>query len=230
MLLVWFLFAERASVKSRMLCSAMFVAGFGLMLCVTPIANLMSPAGRTVAIPGNAGRALWQGNNPLADGFYNWADGTPSGDAFIARHGFKARLEQADAFEKDRLYRQLALLWIREHPGSFGLLCLKKLNNAFGLFPQAQVFERDPRARWIHLLTYGLLLPFALCGFIASRRRWRSCALLHLVLVSYSLMVVVFYGTPRFTLLVIPVLLVFASLGMTTVFDAIVLKRRGGTA
>jgi hypothetical protein len=206
------------------------IAGLALMAVVTPLANYLSTGHQAVTLPGNTGRTLWQANNPLADGYFVVAEDTAGGKAFMQQVGLAEAFEKANFFERERIYRQLALLWIREHPGSFGLLCLKKLNNAFGLFPQAQVFERDPRACWIHLLTYGLLLPFALCGFIASRRHWRSCALLHLVLASYSLMVVVFYGTPRFTLLVIPVLLVFASLGMTTVFDAIVLKRRGGTA
>jgi hypothetical protein len=138
----------------------------------------------------------------------------PAGQAFIAAHGFGERLAQADAFERDRLFRTLALLWIRENPRQFLVLCLKKLNNAFGFFPRAVTFEGNRTTQVVHLLSYGVIAPFALAGLIGSLRRWRACSLLYAVLASYVLMVLVFYGTPRFTIIVMPVLIVFASSAM----------------
>jgi hypothetical protein len=95
-------------------------------------------------------------------------------------------LETARPFEKERIYRSLALSWIRENPWRLLALIPQKLNNAFGLFLRAQVFDGSyPLARVVHLLSYGLIAPFALGGMIAALRRWRACSLLYIVVLSY---------------------------------------------
>lgn len=182
----------------------------------TPLANSLSTGGDAAALPGNAGSTFWMANNPLADGYYIHAEMMPLGRAFIEAHGFTDRIAQASDFEKDRLYRALAVLWIRENPRQFFVLCLNKLNNAFGLFPRAVTLEGNPAAQAVHLLSYGLIAPFALVGLICSLRRWRSYTLLYIVLLSYVAMVVIFYGTPRFTLIVMPILVLFAGSAVQT--------------
>lgn len=219
MLMVWFACTAIGTRTRRVQCLAVLIASFALVAFITPIANFVSPVGRAAALPGNAGHTFWFANNPLADGYYIAAEAEPAGKEFIEAHGLTERLAKADDFEKDRLYRTLGLLWIRENPGQFMVLCLKKLNNAFGLFPRAVTFEGNPLARTVHLLSYGLLAPFALGGMIGALRRWRSCSLLYVVLFSYLLMVLIFYGTPRFTIIVIPYLLLFASYAMVRCAD-----------
>jgi len=127
-------------------------------------------------------------------------------------------LESADPFEKDRLYRTLTLLWIRENPWRFLALFPKKLNNAFGLFPRARVFGVYSSARIVHLLAYGFIAPFALGGMIVALRRWRATSLLYLVVASYVVTVLLFFGTQRYTLLVIPELLIFASFAIVGLY------------
>jgi hypothetical protein len=78
----------------------------------------------------------------------------------------------------------------------------------------------------IHLLSYGLLAPFALAGMIAGLRRWREFLLLYIALASYVLMVLVFYGTPRFTIIVIPYLLIFASYAIVGCVDFVSVRKR----
>lgn len=230
LLLVWFLITARAGIAQRIRCVAALVLGLALMFMITPLANLISPMRKAVLLPGNAGNSLWQGNNPLADGNYISAQYTPEGKAFIESHGFAEQLEQADPAEQDRIFRTLALTWIRENPGKFLLLCLKKLNNSFGLFPRAAIFERDPRARVVHLITYGPVAAFALAGIIATRRRWRDFSLLYLAIVSYVVSVVLFFGTPRYTILIIPFLVVFASYPMALCFDRLTRRPREQSA
>jgi 4-amino-4-deoxy-L-arabinose transferase-like glycosyltransferase len=221
LLLIWFAATAHAGMSHRVLCTGSLAAGLMLMAGVTPLANFIASGREAALLSGIAGRTLWVANNPSADGYFNSPQASVEGRAFITSHGFKERLERANFFEQDRLCRDLALIWIRENPGQFAILCLKKLNNAFGLFPRARVLELDSRARWAHLLTYGFVALFALVGLIASRRCWRSCSLLYLVLLSYGMMVVAFYGTPRFTLLVVPVLIIFASHGMATLLKTV---------
>jgi len=206
LLMAWFAFTAR-----RAGAFVAIMAGFAALACVTPLANSLSPSRRADAMPANAGNTFWTANNPMADGWFIHAEFFPPGQAFIERHGFKERLEKADVFEQSRIYRTLGLLWIREHPGDFLLLCLKKLNNAFGMPSHSTVFTRHPvTARLAHVLTYGWIAALGVLGMILARRRWRECSLLYLVVASYVMMVLIFYGSSRFTLIVMPVLMLFA--------------------
>jgi 4-amino-4-deoxy-L-arabinose transferase-like glycosyltransferase len=226
LLIAWFAVTVRGRWQGRLRWLLLLSASFGCIAMITPIANFVSSRGNFAPLPGNAGHALWYSNNPIADGYFIMAEQKPEGQAFISRHGFARQLEHADDFEKDRLYRQLALLWIRDNPGQFLVLCLRKLNNAFGLFPHAATFERSSLVPRIHLLSYGLLAPFALAGMIAGLRRWREFLLLYIALASYVLMVLVFYGTPRFTIIVIPYLLIFASYAIVGCLDFVSVRKR----
>jgi 4-amino-4-deoxy-L-arabinose transferase-like glycosyltransferase len=219
LLLAWFAVAARGGRRARVVCLLCMAGAAGLASAVTPVANSLSPGGQAAALPGNAGRTLWFSNNPVADGYWTRGETTPEGRAFIAKNDLAQRLEEANEFEKDRLYRRLALLWIQQNPGQFVSLCLKKLSNAFGLFPRALSLEDSRVGQLAQALSYGLVAPFALVGLLAATSRLRACAPLYLVLVSYLIMVLVFYGTPRFTLVVMPFLIVFAAYAAVSLLD-----------
>lgn len=219
LLVAWFAFAARAGRRIRLACVAAMIGGVALASVVTPVANSLSPGGRAVALPGNAGRTLWFANNPAADGYWIRGETTAAGRAFIERQGLTEALEQADEFERDKLYRELAITWIRENPGQFLALCYKKLRNAFGVFPRALSLEGSWAAQLVQAVSYGLVAPFALVGTLIAIPRFRPCAPLYAVLFSYLLMVVIFYGTPRFTLIIIPFLLIFASCSAALLVD-----------
>ena len=224
--MVWFAFSARASGKRRALCLAVMAASFAATMLVQPLDNFLS-TGQVWALPGNAGDALWLGNNPIASGFFDMDDDAPTIKAFIESHGYTEQLKTANRLERQRIHRLLGVFWIRENPWRFLALMPKKLNNAFGLFPRAQVFEGShPSARVVHLLSYGLIAPFALGGMIGALRRWRACSLLYIVVLSYLGTVLVCFGTPRYTLLIIPVLLVFASFALLASFDYLAGSRR----
>lgn len=226
LLVAWAGLAFEGAWRKRLVLAGTLAVSMLVVSIVTPIANRLTPGGGAAVLPGNAGRTLWLANNPLADGYYIFADQEPEGKAFIAAHGYTERLAQANEFEADRLFRELALLWIRENPGRFLVLCAKKLDNAFGLFPRAVTMEGSPGVRAVHILTYGTIAPFALLGMVWTRRHWRACLPLYLVLVSYVMMVLIFYGTPRFTIIVMPVLIVFASSPMSTCIEYLLRVKR----
>jgi 4-amino-4-deoxy-L-arabinose transferase-like glycosyltransferase len=219
LLVAWSALALRGSMRRRLALACGLAGSFLLVSLVTPVGNLLSIGGGASVLPGSAGRVLWSANNPLADGYIISAETEPAGKAFIEAHGLTARLAQAREFEKDHLFLDLGLAWIRENPGRFLVLCLKKLNNAFGLFPHAATFEGSRTTQVVHLFSYGLIAPFALVGMIATRRHWLICAPLFLVLLSYVPMVLLFFGTPRYTVIVMPVLIVFASSALWTSAD-----------
>jgi hypothetical protein len=223
MLLVWFALSARDSAKRRALCLATWIGGLAVTVLIQSIANFLSPAHEFHLLPNNGGVTLWVSNNPDSVGFTDMNSGSPAVLAFVESHGFADRWRTTDEVEIEKMDKSLALSWIRENPGKFLALMPKKLNNAFGLFPRAQVFEGNSLARRIvHSVTYGFVALFALGGMIASLRRWRACSVLYVVVASYVPTVLLFYGTPRWTLMIIPELLIFASFAMLAVYDRIV--------
>jgi len=190
-------------------------AGCALPLLAAPLANRLSPAHRAAWLPGNGGPTLWWSNNPLADGYFVDPDNTAAGRDFIKRHGLAAAaLQSSDPFVRSHADRELALAWVRENPGAFARLAGRKLWNAFGPVPRAALFTRSAAAARVQEIAFGAVLPLVVAGLWRSRRRWRAAMPLYLVLASYAGMTVVFYGTPRFTVLVMPFMLAFAGLAV----------------
>lgn len=187
---------------------------FALSTAITPVANLVASGGRMAFLPGNAGHTLWWSNNPEANGYFVSPKNSEETRRFIERHQKTAALEAADRLEKDAIYRDLAVHWVLEHPLRFLRLCGLKLANAYGPFPHAVVFEGNPKAKWVHLLSFGLIMPLALAGLFLARRRWRQLLLVDLVLATHLVMVLIFYGTPRFTIIVVPYLVLYASFSL----------------
>jgi 4-amino-4-deoxy-L-arabinose transferase-like glycosyltransferase len=191
----------------------LLVTSFLLITLAGPIVNLIR-FGQIVLLPTNAGHTLWWSNNPLANGYFIKGERHAEGRTFIKQYGFEEKLQEGNNIQRDKIYRQIAVLWILDNPKRFFLLCLKKLNNAFGFVPQSVVFEGNLLTRLGHILSFGFIFPFALGGIISSlylRHLRQSCATYYSVLISYAVMVLIFYGTPRFTLIIIPYLLIFAS-------------------
>ena len=201
--------------RQRWAPGAAALAAFLVMLLANPLANRLSLAtggatGPVALTPGNAGPTFWWSNNPLADGYFVDPDDTAAGRRFIARHGLARAMRDPNPFVRDAAQRRLAFAWIRENPGDFAVLVLRKLWNAYGPTPHAAVLSQSSLAQVLQLITWSALLPAALAGIALSRRRWRAALPLYLVLAASVLTTVVFYGTPRFTLPVAPYLLVFA--------------------
>jgi 4-amino-4-deoxy-L-arabinose transferase-like glycosyltransferase len=230
LLMLWFLFAARASRRLRVVCFAAMAAGAALSSTVTPIANSLTPGGRAVVLPGNTGRTFWFANNPVADGYWIRGEITPEGRAFIDSHGMTERLAQADDLEKDKILGRLAVAWIRENPGRFLRLCVKKLDNAFGLFPHALSLEGSRFASAVQAVSYGIVAVFGLAGLVMALPRFREVAPAYLALLSYLIMVIAFYGTPRFTIMVIPFLIVFASVSVVAAGERLLGPRAAAPA
>lgn len=211
LLLLWPAWAMAGGRRRRAAVLAAGTAACVLALAALPLANAGSPGRSAALLPGNGGPTLWWSNNPLADGYFVDPDRTAAGRDFIARHGLApAALQSRDPFLRSRADRQLALAWMRENPGAFLQLAGRKLWNAFGVVPRAEAFAHLRLAAWLHALSYGGLLPLIGFGVWRSRRAWRAAIPCYLLLAASVAMTVICYGSPRFTLLVMPFLLIFA--------------------
>jgi hypothetical protein len=190
---------------------AALVIAFSIASAFTPLGNMAASGGKVALLAGNAGHTLWFSNNPLADGYYADLRKDATGIAFVESHGRTKELAAADAISRDRIYGELALAWIFENPRKFVVLCGRKLANAYGPFPRAVVFEGNAFAKVVHVVTFASIIPLAIVGMSRARARWRELCPLYLAVACHVAMVLIFYGTPRFTIIIMPVLLVFAS-------------------
>jgi 4-amino-4-deoxy-L-arabinose transferase-like glycosyltransferase len=201
------------------------VGAFAIASLITPAGNLIASGGKSALLPANAGHTLFFANNPEANGYFADLTRTPYGKEVVATHGYAEEMATADARERDRIYLRLGVAWIQENPLPFLKLCGQKLANAFGPLPKAEVFEGNRAARLVHVVTFASVIPLALVGLLMTRRSATKLLPLHLVLASYTVMVLVFYGTPRFTLIVMPILLLFACVPLVLAGE-IALRRR----
>lgn len=230
-LLLWAAWAAAAGWRRRAAILGAGAAGCALLLALLPAASALSPLHAAELLPGNGGATLWWSNNPLADGYFVDPDATAAGRAFIERHGLApAALQSRDLLLRSRADRQLALDWVRENPGAFLALAGRKLWNAFGPAPRAAVFEHDRLAAWLYAAGWAVLTPLIVLGAWRTRRQWRAALPLYLLLAGSVAMTVICYGTPRFTLLVVPFLLVLAGAAVAGPTGAAVASLRQAAA
>jgi 4-amino-4-deoxy-L-arabinose transferase-like glycosyltransferase len=226
LLMVWV--AATLRRRSALTVVASATVPFLLFVGLVPVANFASGQGLTMPLPLNAGHTLWWANNPKANGYFVMvADSDPVVAPFIREQGVAGALTSAPRAEKDRIYQQLATTWIRRHPLAFLKLAPQKLLNAFSPLPMAALLESNGSAAAVYAVFYGSLLPFALYGLVISfRRPTPEMRVVHLILLSYAGMVVLFYGTPRFTLLIIPYLVLFAGRTLVTLASMLLARRQ----
>ena len=73
-----------------------------------------------------------------------------------------------------------------------------------------RIHLEEDAAKLVHVATFASVIPLALVGMVMARRRWRELLPLYLLVACHAVMVLIFYGTPRFTVIIMPALLVFA--------------------
>ena len=163
---------------------------------------------RFVLIASEGGVTFWTGNHPLARG-----DGDLAANPEIKRAELEFRSAHAglSAEALEPLYYQEALRWIKEHPGAWGLLTLRKAY--YAIVPTGPSYAlHSVKYRVVSVVPYLVVLPFALAG---ARRMWRSPrwpVALGLLALSSMLVCLIFFPQERFRLPVIdPVLIIFAA-------------------
>lgn len=75
-------------------------------------------------------------------------------------------------------------------------------------------FDWEIIGNGVYNFMYVFMLPFAIVAMFASRKEWRRYLPLYLAIFYCFGMAVIFYGSPRFRLLIDPYLIIFASAGI----------------
>src|SRR5205807_336600 len=77
---------------------------------------------------------------------------------------------------------------------------------------------------------FGVLVPLALIGLVATRRDWRRLWVFYAVIAAYASSVVVFYVFARYRFPLAPMLMLFAAAGIGKGLKALAARRRASPA
>ncbi len=182
---------------SRLLCSLL---GLTVMIAPWTVRNYLVYH-RILLLNSNAGYAFYTANHPHHGANYDWQYLPHVPDQFRVLN--EAELNDALLAE--------GLRWVIEDPGRILRLSLSRVDDYFRFLPWSESGLISNLAR---TLSFGLFLPFMAYGLILSLRRWRTCLLLYLFMISYSLIHILSWPGPRYRLPVDAVLIVFAGLGL----------------
>jgi 4-amino-4-deoxy-L-arabinose transferase-like glycosyltransferase len=162
---------------------------------------------RFVLVASEGGVTFWTGNHPLASG-----DGDMAANPAIKRDNLALRARHPGVSEEDMepIYYREAFAWMRAHPVDWLALMARK---AFYLIvPIGPSYTlHSPLYFWASVLSYGLVLPFALAGAWRQRAHLAQLPGLWLLVASAVAVCFVFFPQERFRIPVIdPALIVLA--------------------
>jgi 4-amino-4-deoxy-L-arabinose transferase-like glycosyltransferase len=154
--------------------------------------------GDWILVSANGGYTFYGANNPDAFGGH--------------REGFPIRDPQKPAAAEEREFYRRALAWIRQNPQDFLALVPKKIMRLFSPLAVASLEAPYPLpfAGWVYLL-YGLFLTCAFWGIARSLNNWRAFSVLYIPILGVLLSTVLFYGDTRYSLPMVPSLILFAA-------------------
>jgi hypothetical protein len=119
-----------------------------------------------------------------------------------------------DQVELDRRAWRLGLTFLASNPDKIPQLLLFKFARFWN--PVANI-----RTSWkiVYLLTYGLALPWMLAGLVMTWRRDEPILILHLLVSTFVLSVLVFWGDARMRSGISPFLWIFAVVSFSMTAD-----------
>ncbi|HEY7649650.1 MAG TPA: glycosyltransferase family 39 protein [Methylomirabilota bacterium] len=148
---------------------------------------------------------------------------TPARQSAAAERQERDELRRLNHLERDKALYVRAWQRITERPDEFVQLMGQRLR---------QMWYRTDSRRFEGLLGYAssVLLLLAAAGMVLSRRRWRELSLFYLVIAYYVMLHTILIAILRYTLPIIPLILMFAmvpiSLLMSRAVDGTRVKRR----
>jgi hypothetical protein len=229
--MVWLWYEARAETRLRR-ASVQLLFAIGVVAALLPVTcRNYAVANEWVLISAHGGHNFFLGNRPSATGLYEplRAGGgqTPYDEERDARDiaeyatGRPLRASEVSAYWYARGWRE-----VRKDPGNFVRLMLRKLAlfwNDYEIpdFQDYYFLRRECPVLWLAPFTLGLAAPLAGWGIVVSRRQWRECLLLYLVIAGLVITVIPFFVFARYRLPVVPAVLVFAAVGAMSIAGAI---------
>ncbi len=200
--------------------------GFASLLIILPVTlRNYQVSGDPVFIAWQGGYNFYLGNNRQASG---WSATAPGIDQSW-EGGYLQSIAIAEQAEQRRLTKSEVsdywydLAWeeIKKSPSDFIALQFKKLRlfiNGYEIPNNQDIYISRKFAPILKPLMinkliyfpYGLIVPFAIVGFIISLRNWRKYLLIYVVVFSYIISFQLFFVCARYRQPLIPLMILFA--------------------
>jgi 4-amino-4-deoxy-L-arabinose transferase-like glycosyltransferase len=209
LLVPWFIFSlPRQSLMRRVSSGLITLVGLVLMLTPWTIRNQVE-LGSPIVGSTNGGYTFYGANNK---------------DAFGGHYEFfPPPIPGLSEAEQQQEYYRLGLSWIRDEPAEFLRLEMKKMQRLVS--PLSIASRPDdlhvPGAPIIRVV-YAAFLILAIVGELQLRHQWRTRWLLMIPIIAVVGSTLVFYGDVRYTMPMVPSLLLLASAALVAGLDAIV--------
>ena len=122
--------------------------------------------------------------------------------------------------ERDKLFYQAALRFVREHPARFFGIMAASLAKLWRLYPYARSYVYNYRLiKWVALLSDGWIIPFGFLGMILAGRRLPETDLFYAVIFSVSFTYMIFWSIVRYRLPMMPFVILFCAYALTRIAD-----------
>ena len=175
----------------------LIVLAAGVAVVVLPwIGRNYAVHGQFILTAAHGGVTMWTGNNPLARGEGDLAANPIMGEA---RKALEARHAGLSNQQMDDVYYREVRDFVRQHPGQWLALEVKKLFYTF--VPIGPSYTLHSTKYFVaSLVSYGLLAPFALVGLLKLLRQPGPSPLWALGLLALSSVIVclIFFPQERF--------------------------------
>jgi 4-amino-4-deoxy-L-arabinose transferase-like glycosyltransferase len=167
------------------------------------------------------GLNLWEGQNKDAMGVPGWYVEPPvSLPAEMAKEVFGAGFDRQFEIRQDRVYFENAIREMWAYPGhSLGLAVRKMLFFWTSLYFGFNFTYAGAKSA-LYWLPWLVMLPFFIYGLVLSSKKYKKYWVFYLVFLVSTLTCMLFVVLPRYTILVYPWVIVFASHGLWSIFSA----------
>jgi len=231
LLILWI--NRQLSFRKNMLSVIAWFLGVAVAVAPVTLRNYIV-SGDPVFINSNGGFSLYVGNHSGAEAYYcpvtNISDTISGESADTKRLAEKVLQRKLKASEVSRFFFVQSLSAIKNDFTGFlrrsarkTLLVLNEVE-----IPHTENFylmrKFSPVLR-VPLVRYGLLLPFAIVGLFISRKSRPEWYFINLFILSNVGGLIIFYVSGRYRLPITPFLLIFASIGLVWIWDAVKSKR-----
>ena len=210
--------------RARVTDAAALVLGVAVILAPVAARNYAIGGGFYVTTA-QFGPNFYIGNNPRSDGTYmslRPGRGAPEYErqdaTDLAEHASGRRLTPS---EVSSYWSNRALDFIGSQPGAWLRLIGRKVVLLWNADEMLDTESQESHAEWSTLLSvggwfghFGLLVPLALLGVIATWHERARLWLLYAMIIAYAASVIAFYVFARYRFPLVPLLMLFASAGL----------------
>lgn len=186
---------------------------------------------RLSPLPISSGYNLWKGNNPYATGasikYTNAPVDNPMKPGDIKDEIKNLEVDRYYEIRRDNVYKERAKEFILNNPAEFIGLALTKFTFYWGHFWGIDYTYPGVNSP-LYWLPWFLMLPFFLTGLYYSFQNYDRYWIFYLYFVLSTAIVMMFFVLPRYRLLMLPFVIMFAAYGINSLMDKYVagLKKR----